>query len=301
MRALRRLAWVLTATTTFAISVGAATTTTAGAVVTSTSSAESSDGTAWSGQVSYLPGLQVGGYVVTAPGAAVSMVRPTSTDAMIWLSPLGDTVVLGIDDVAAGTTGTVPVSVSQLGADARLRFVAAACVPVNTPWWVTGLEQGRPVLVSLDNAANRLPGSGRCRGVGALGGTIKFGGALFLPYDVAPWTSTPALRADGFARAVGCRVDAARLLPGESASCGFTATRSGGWRIADEGPGLFVGYRDDSRVRVTIRRGGSETTWRAECGTGLIEPEDRVLVTVESHESQYQQANVHAGPEQRCP
>ncbi|MDX6275231.1 MAG: hypothetical protein QOJ92_2441, partial [Frankiales bacterium] len=257
------------------------------------------DGAA-SGQVVYVPTSVAGYNVGMGVGEeAASKVRPSSLDGYVSLTPVGTSIVLNVDDYGIADGKSVRVGIAQSTGNSP-SYYQEACVPVRTPWQVSGLTAGTVVHVGVIGATDEYDHllSGLCSGR-AVGGELSFGGALWTPYSDFAGQAGSQFDTDGFARAAGCSVSTEGLAPGQSGSCGFTATGLGGWVITYDGLGAFAGdYTTD--VTVTVVSAGRSYRSHQDCSSQALREGDRVLVTIQQYDHGYSQHTVHAGRDARC-
>lgn len=228
---------------------------------------------------------------------AVSQVRPTSLDGYIQIRALRPQVSLSFDDLGAPMGAAIPVHVDVPGSSWS---GAAGCVRVGTPWAVSGFGSGAVLRIMVRGATDEYGNliAGSCGGR-AIGGTMTAAGAVFQPYG-------PSAAAPAYPAASGCSVSTQSLLPRDTATCTFTATAPGGWRVSYDGLGVIAGdYITDVTVTVTRDRtnwpyGTTESRYTDECGTGLIRTGDRVTVTIRQYDSGYSQHTLHAGQGVHC-
>lgn len=227
----------------------------------------------------------------------VSQARPVSFDGSIEIRALRPQVSLSFDDLGAPMGAAIPVSVYVPGSSWS---GAADCVRVGTPWTVSGFAVGAVLQIAVQGATDEYGNliSGSCSGR-AMGGIMTASGAVWQPSGSGPAVSA-------YPAASGCSVSTHALLPRETATCTFTATKPGGWRVSYDGLGVHAGdYVTDVTVAVLRDRkrppyGTTESRYTAECGSGLIHAGDRVTVTIRQYDSGYSQHTLHAGQGEHC-
>ena len=113
-------------------------------------------------------------------------------------------------------------------------------------------------------------------------------------------TQPPVPTPTSYPRAPSCRVSTVGMPAGQSRSCSFTATADGGYRLNAAHPGNFVA----GEHRVDVTRDGKTTTYgkdfRDSCGDSVIEPGDRVVVTVRRTSGNVTEFEMAAGEGYNC-
>lgn len=96
--------------------------------------------------------------------------------------------------------------------------------------------------------------------------------------------------------AESCSVDNAGLFTGETRSCRFTATRPGGWRFK-----LTTGVGTPPYTFVNVTRGDLSWTYTGHgCGDAVVEPGDRVDVSLTNDSAEVSVIKLGAGHNWDC-
>lgn len=112
----------------------------------------------------------------------------------------------------------------------------------------------------------------------------------------------PSATESGYPHQASCQVSTATLAPGQSATCGFTATRAGGYDLSVN---VAVGSLNHGTGTVEVTRDGSSTSYDAYhdadgCEDAVIRAGDLVTVTVQASPGAYEDFTLAAGLGHGC-